>query len=77
MECEGLYLDGNLFAVDLPVAVTLILSSTGPGVKGDAVSNMTKPATIETGAEIKVPLFINDGEKLRVDTRTGEYVERA
>ena len=77
MECEGLYLDGKLFAVKLPVSVIMTVSSTVPGVKGDSVSNMTKPATLETGVEIKVPLFIAEGEKIRVDTRTGEYLERA
>ena len=50
---------------------------TDPGFKGDTATNATKPATLETGAEIKVPLFINEGEKIRIDTRTGEYMERA
>jgi len=77
MEAEGLYFDGKLFSIELPVAVIMTVASTVPGVKGDSVSNMTKPATLETGAEIKVPLFINEGDKIKVDTRTGEYVERA
>ena len=50
---------------------------TDPGFKGDTATNATKPATLETGAEIKVPLFINEGDTIRVDTRTGEYMERA
>ncbi|MBS6236001.1 MAG: elongation factor P, partial [Clostridiales bacterium] len=50
---------------------------TDPGFKGDTATNATKPATLETGAEIKVPLFINEGETIRIDTRTGEYMERA
>ena len=53
------------------------VTETEPGVKGDTATNVTKPATLETGAEIKVPIFINEGEMIRVDTRTGEYMERA
>jgi len=77
MECEGLYLDGKLFTIELPITVTLRVASTVPGVKGDSVSNMMKPATLETGVEVKVPLFIDEGDRIKVDTRTGEYVERA
>ena len=55
----------------------LQVTETEPGVKGDTATNVTKPATLETGAEIKVPIFINEGEMIRVDTRTGEYMERA
>lgn len=77
MEVEGMYFDGKLFSVHLPASVIMTVSSTVPGVKGDSVSNMTKPATLESGFEIKVPLFIKEGEKIRVDTRTGEYIERA
>lgn len=77
MQVLGVYVDGKLFGIDLPPNVVLTVSSTVPGVKGDSVSNMTKPATLETGIEISVPLFIKEGEKIRVDTRTGEYVERA
>lgn len=77
MEVLGVYVDGRLFGIDLPPSVVLAVSSTVPGVKGDSVSNMVKPATLETGIEISVPLFIKEGEKIRVDTRTGEYVERA
>ncbi len=53
------------------------VTKTDPGFKGDTATNVTKPATVETGAEIKVPLFINEGDKIRIDTRTGEYLERA
>ncbi|MBI4052130.1 MAG: elongation factor P [Elusimicrobia bacterium] len=77
MEVEGLYFNGKLFTVDLPVNVVLKVTSTVPGIKGDSVSNMTKPATLESGVEIKVPLFIQEGDSVRVDTRTGEYLERA
>ena len=77
MEVIGLYINDVLFSVVTPVKVTLAVKSTVPGVKGDTVSNLTKPATLETGLEIKVPLFVNEGDKIVVDTRTGAYVERA
>ena len=65
-----------LFA-DLPAHVVLTITYTEPGIKGDTATNATKPATVETGATVRVPLFINEGEKIRVDTRDGSYVERA
>ena len=65
-----------LFA-ELPAHVVLTVTYTEPGIKGDTATNATKPATVETGATIRVPLFINQGEKIRVDTRDGSYVERA
>ncbi len=77
MEVEGVYLDGKFYTVDLPAAVVLKVSSTVPGVKGDSVSNMMKPATLESGIEIQVPLFIKEGDSVKVDTRTGDYVARA
>ena len=55
----------------------LEVTKTDPGFKGDTATNATKPATVETGAEIKVPLFIEEGDRIRIDTRTGEYMERA
>ncbi|MBI4055094.1 MAG: elongation factor P [Elusimicrobia bacterium] len=76
MELDGLYLDGNFFTVEFPPKVVLKVASTVPGVRGDSVSNLTKPATLENGTEVKVPLFIKEGDEVRVDTRTGEYVER-
>ena len=57
--------------------VELEVTHTEPGFKGDTATNTTKPATLETGAEIRVPLFINEGDMIRIDTRTGEYMERA
>ena len=69
--------NGNVFAVEPPLFVELEVTETEPGFKGDTATNATKPATLETGAEIKVPLFINEGEKIQVDTRTGEYMSRA
>ncbi|MDY0104414.1 MAG: elongation factor P [Lentimicrobium sp.] len=62
--------------VDLPVQVALLVTYTEPGLKGDTATNATKPATVETGATVRVPLFINEGETIRVDTRDGSYVER-
>ena len=68
---------GNVFGVEPPLFVELEVTDTEPGVRGDTATNVTKPATLETGAVIKVPIFINQGEKIRIDTRTGEYMERA
>jgi elongation factor P len=68
---------GKVFAVEPPNFVELQVTKTDPGFKGDTATNATKPATLETGAEIKVPLFIDEGEIIQVDTRTGEYMSRA
>lgn len=68
--------NGELIGVDLPANVTLTVSQTDPGLQGDRVSNATKPATLETGLKINVPLFINEGELIKVDTRSGEYLGR-
>ena len=68
---------GVIFGSEAPNFVELLVTQTEPGVRGDTASNVTKPATLETGAEIRVPIFINEGEMIRVDTRTGEYMERA
>ena len=77
MVCKVLSYKGNVFGIEPPNFVELQVTETEPGVKGDTATNVTKPATLETGAEIKVPSFINEGEMIRVDTRTGEYMERA
>ena len=69
--------DANPLYVDLPAAVELTISQTDPGVQGDRSTGGTKPATLETGATIQVPLFISTGEKIKVDTRTGQYLGRA
>ncbi|MCD8376793.1 MAG: elongation factor P [Oscillospiraceae bacterium] len=74
--CKLLSYKGKVFSVEIPTFVELEVSDTEPGVRGDTATNVTKPATLETGAEIKVPLFINTGDKIRIDTRTGEYLER-
>ena len=67
---------GNVFGVEPPFFVELEVTQTDPGFKGDTATNATKPAILETGAEIKVPLFIEEGDKIKIDTRTGEYMER-
>ena len=74
--CMVLSIKGNVFGVEAPNFVDLIVTKSDPGAKGDTATNVTKPATLETGAEIKVPLFINEGEIIRVDTRDGSYCER-
>ena len=66
----------TILFVDLPVQVALLVTYTEPGLKGDTATNATKPATVESGATVRVPLFINDGETIRVDTRNGSYIER-
>ena len=77
MECKVLSYKGNVFGVEPPFFVELQVTQTDPGFKGDTATNATKPAVLETGAEIKVPLFIDEGDMIRIDTRTGEYMERA
>lgn len=67
---------GNVFSVEPPMFVELLVTKSEPGVKGNTATNATKPVILETGAEIKVPMFINEGDVLKIDTRTGEYLER-
>jgi elongation factor P len=67
----------EIVGVDLPAAVELTVSDTEPGLQGDRVSGARKPATLETGLVLQVPLFVNPGERIKVDTRTGEYLTRA
>ena len=71
------FFKGSAFSVEAPNFVTLQVTDTEPGFKGDTASNTYKPATLETGYSLQVPLFINTGDMIRVDTRTGEYMERA
>ena len=68
---------GNVFGLEPPLFVDLEVTQTDPGFRGDTATNVTKPAILETGAEIRVPLFIDIGEKVRIDTRTKEYLERS
>lgn len=74
--CKVLSYKGKVFGVEPPNFMELEVVKTEPGVRGDTATNVTKPATLETGAEIKVPLFINEGDRIQVDTRTGEYMSR-
>ena len=76
MPVKVLSYKGNVFGVEPPTFVELDVIETEPGVKGDTATNVTKPATVETGATIFVPLFVNQGDRIRIDTRTGEYMER-
>ena len=69
--------NGNVFAIEPPLFVELEITETEPGFKGDTATGATKPATVETGAIVYVPLFIEMGEKIKIDTRTGEYLSRA
>jgi elongation factor P len=69
--------DGEIVDVDLPAAVELTVSETEPGLQGDRVSGGRKPATLDTGLVVQVPLFVNQGDRIKVDTRTGEYLTRA
>ncbi|MFZ2537811.1 MAG: elongation factor P [Oscillospiraceae bacterium] len=77
MEVKVLSYKGAIFGVEPPNFVDLLITETDPGFKGDTATNATKPAVLETGAQIRVPLFIEEGTLIRIDTRTGEYMERA
>lgn len=77
MECTIYSYKGKVYNVEPPMFVELEITDTDPGFAGNTATNATKPATLETGAEIKVPLFIDPGEKIKIDTRTGEYLSRA
>ncbi len=77
MTCKILSYKGKVFGVEPPNFVDLVVTKTDPGFKGDTATNTTKPATLETGAEVKVPLFIDEGEMIQIDTRTGEYLGRS
>ncbi len=77
MTCKILSYKGKVFGVEPPNFVELTVTETEPGFAGNTATNATKPATLETGAEVRVPLFINEGETIQIDTRTGEYMGRA
>lgn len=68
--------NGNVFAIEPPLFVELEITDTEPGFKGDTATGATKPAIVETGAKVMVPLFVNQGEVIKIDTRTGEYLSR-
>jgi elongation factor P len=76
LEVTALSHQGELINVELPITIEAEIAETDPGVKGDTASGGSKPATLETGAVLQVPFFINIGDKVKVDTRTGEYLER-
>ncbi|MFQ5826547.1 MAG: elongation factor P [Dehalococcoidia bacterium] len=77
MSLEVLFYKDSPLGVELPTAVELTVAETGPSFKGDTATGGTKPATLETGLTVQVPLFVNTGDRIKVDTRTGEYLERA
>lgn len=74
--CKICSYNGSVFSVEPPMFVELEITDTEPGFKGDTATGATKPATVETGAQINVPLFVNIGDKVQIDTRTGEYLKR-
>ncbi len=74
--CKVLSYNGSVFAIEPPLFVELDVTETEPGVKGNTATGATKPAIVETGAQVMVPLFVNTGDKLKIDTRTGEYLSR-
>ena len=76
MLCKIVSYKGNVFDVEPPTFVELVVTATDPGFAGNTATNTLKPATLETGAVIKVPLFVNEGDTLKIDTRTGEYLSR-
>jgi len=76
IDVELLFYNGSAIGIELPMFIEFEITQTDPGVRGDTVSGSTKPASIETGAVIQVPLFIEEGENIRIDTRDGSYVER-
>ena len=71
-----LFHDGKVLSVEAPLFVELAIAQSDPGIQGDRASGATKPATLETGVTIQVPLFLNEGDIVKVDTRTGQYIER-
>ena len=77
MVCRIMSYKGKVFGVEVPNFADLVVTKTEPGFAGNTATNVTKPATVETGAEVKVPLFINEGDKIQIDTRTGEYLGRS
>jgi elongation factor P len=74
--CKVCSHNGNVFSVEPPLFVELEITETEPGFKGDTATGATKPATVETGATVSVPLFVDLGDKIKIDTRTGEYLSR-
>jgi len=77
MNLQVLFFKGNIIGLEFPNFVELLVTETEPGIKGDTATGATKNATLETGAVVQAPLFIEEGDRLRIDTRTGQYMERA
>ncbi len=77
IDVRVLLFNGEVLNIELPASIVLKITECEPGVKGDTVSGAFKPALLETGAKVQVPLFINEGDEIKVDTRTGDYIERA
>lgn len=77
MEVGLLFFVGKIISIDIPNHVVLLITACDPAVRGDTVSGATKPATLSTGFVCQVPLFVNEGDRIKIDTRTGEYIERA
>lgn len=77
MTCQIMVWEGRVLEVEPPTFVDLLITEAPPGVKGDTATNVLRPAVLETGAEVQIPLFIEEGTRIKVDTRTGEYVERS
>ena len=75
--CKVSSYNGSVFAIEPPISVELEITETEPGFKGDTATGATKPAIVETGAQVMVPLFVNQGDRIKIDTRTGEYSSRA
>ncbi|MDR3330647.1 MAG: elongation factor P [Endomicrobium sp.] len=74
LEVEAIYLENELIDIELPIIIEMTITEAEPGIRGDSVTNLTKMAKLETGANIRVPLFIKEGDEIKVDTRTGEYI---
>ena len=74
--CKVVSHNGNIFGIEPPLFVELLITECEPGVKGDTATGATKPCTVETGAQLNVPLFVNQGDTIKIDTRTGEYLSR-
>ncbi len=74
--CKVCFHNGNVFSIEPPLFVELVITDTEPGFKGDTATGASKPATVETGATVAVPLFVDNGDKIKIDTRTGEYLSR-
>ena len=77
MKVEVLFVEGKPASIDMPASVILKVTESAEGVRGDSANNVQKPATLETGKVVQVPLFIKEGESIKVDTRTGQYMGRA